>query len=368
MNAIDNIIMYIKSPEILQNLIFTALGILILIFVHFSSGRLLKQFKAGSKKMVFYRKWVDNVFLILFILFMIRIWAVARLLDYFQNPDFDKIFQSVFSFGIIYILLYFARQFINSLKMDIQQRYQYRKRANMIAALIYFLYLIPVWAGSTKQWATMLSVMGAGVALALHEVLLNIAGWLYILIRHPYKTGDRVEMMGVRGDVIDIKVFQTVLLEIGNWVHADQSTGRVVHMPNGQVFKSPFFNYTKGFEFIWNEISILVTYESNWEKAREWLLQFGEEESREVQAVAKKKIDRMGREYLIYYQQVDPVVYARIEDSGVNLTLRYLTDVKMGRTGEDRITRKILRTVAQARDVDLAYPTYRIYQRGEKSE
>ena len=115
-------------------------------------------------------------------------------------------------------------------------------------------------------------MIGAGIALALQDVILSVAGWFLIIVRRPFQVGDRIELGGVKGDVIDIRLLQTSLLEIGNWVDADQSTGRIVHCPHSLVFKEPLFNYTKGFEFIWNEIKIPLTFESNWKKGKEIIL------------------------------------------------------------------------------------------------
>lgn len=70
------------------------------------------------------------------------------------------------------------------------------------------------------------------------------------------------------GDVIDIRLFQFTILEIGNWVEADQSTGRLIHMPNAKVFQEPQANYSTGFEYIWHEIPVMVTFESNWKKTK----------------------------------------------------------------------------------------------------
>jgi len=128
------------------------------------------------------------------------------------------------------------------------------------------------------------------------------------------------------------------------------------------------YNYTKGFEFLWNELSILVTFESDWEKAKEILLRCGDEESREIQEKVQRKIDRMAREYLIYYRTFTPIVYTKIEESGVKLTLRYLADVKKRRTGEDTVSRKVLAEISKTPNVAFAYPTYRIYRRGEEDK
>lgn len=306
------------------------------------------------------RSRIVGIILILYALVLYRIWAFSDRSEFMSSSLVDKLFKSLLIFAFIYAILFFIRRYINAMKVEIVKRHQYRKRASYAAAFVYILALLPLWAGTTQQWATVLSVMGAGIALALHEVLLNIAGWLYIMIRRPYREGDRIELGTVRGDVIDIQVLQTTLLEIGNWVDGDQSTGRIVHLPHGQIFRAALYNYTRGFEFIWNEISILVTFESHWEKAKEILLELGTTQSREIQESVKHKIDRMAREYLIYYRTLTPIVYTKIEDSGIKLTLRFLTDAKKRRAGDDEINRNILTAINAAEDIEFAYPTYRI--------
>ena len=248
----------IFPPSVTSKLITSGLGLILLVLVVFLTRRLIHAQKIEVDKRHQYNRWVTYGFIFLYALILVRIWVSSDLFESFKNPAVEKLLKSGIAFGFIYLILLFVRRFINSLKIDIQKRHQYRTRASYIATLVYILILIPIWAGTTQQWATVLSVMGAGVALALHEVLLNIAGWVYIVISRPYRAGDRIEMGTIRGDVIDIRLFQTTLLEIGNWVDGDQSTGRVVHLPHGQIFRNPLYNYTKGFEFLWNEIAILV--------------------------------------------------------------------------------------------------------------
>ena len=357
----------IFDPTVIERLLTSVLCFLLFALVIYFVRRLINSQKIDIEKRHLYVKWATYASIFLYVFILFRIWTSSDLLEFFRTAIIEKLFKSAFALGLVYLALFFIRRYINSLKVEIEKRHQYRKRVGYAATLIYFIILIPIWAESTQQWTTVLSVMGAGIALALHEALLNIAGWFYIVIRRPYKAGDRIELGDVRGDVIDIQLFQTTLLEIGNWVDGDQSTGRVVHLPHGQIFRNPLHNYTKGFEFLWNEMSIFVTFESDWEKAKEIFLRCGEEESKEIQERVQKKIDRMAREYLIYFRKFTPVVYTKIEDSGVKLTLRYLTDAKKRRVGEDIISRKILEKIGASSDIEFAYPTYRIYKRGEEN-
>src|SRR5436309_2546056 len=119
--------------------------------------------------------------------------------------------------------------------------------------------------------ATFLGLFTAGLAIALKDIVANLAGWAYIVWRRPFDVGDRVQIGPHAGDVIDLHLFQFTLNEIGNWVKADQSTGRIIHIPNGKVLSEPLANYDKGFRYIWNEIPVVISFESDWKQAKRLL-------------------------------------------------------------------------------------------------
>jgi small-conductance mechanosensitive channel len=362
--VIESIQTYLEYDWIINGLkslaLLVLMGLIVLIL-----RKAVNQIHLEKPRRILVKRWITRGLCVVYAIFLVRIWAVSDLFTYLGLPYIQKILTSLIASAVVYVALFFTTRFINQLKIDIAERHLYRKRASYIAAVLYFLILIPIWAETSQQWVTVFSVMGAGIALALHEMLLNIAGWFYIVVRHPYRTGDRIELGSLRGDVIDIRLFQTTLLELGNWVDGDQSTGRVVHMPHGQIFRNPLFNYTQGFEFLWNELPVLVTFESDWEKAKFILLRLGEEASKDVQEQVKRKVDRMARKYLIYDKDFIPIVYTKIEDSGIKLTLRYLTEARNRRNSEDAISQKMLRAIQSESDIEFAYPTYRIYKHGE---
>ena len=180
------------------------------------------------------------------------------------------------------------------------------------------------------------------------------------MTKRSFEIGDRIELGGIKGDVIDIEVFNTTVLEIGNWVEADQSTGRLVTVPNSSVFKQPYFNYSRGFEFIWNEIKVTITFESNCAKAEAIMLKHAEVNAKEMEELVKKKINKMTLRYMIHFDKLTPSVYTDIKDSGVELSLRYLTHAEKRRTSHDKISRLILGDFEKMPDVSFAYTTYRI--------
>jgi small-conductance mechanosensitive channel len=217
-----------------------------------------------------------------------------------------------------------------------------------------------IWIKDLSRLTVVLSVLGAGLVVALQELILCIAGWFIIIFRKPFDTGDRIEINGVKGDVIDIKFLQTSLLEIGNWVVEDQSTGRVMHIPNSMVFRHALFNYTREFEFIWNEIKIMITFESDWKKAREIILGHAQKEADRIKKEVDRLIRKMATHYLVYYEKLTPIVYVKIVGHGIELSLRYLTEAKKRRLTQDEISRDILDDFAKEPRINFAYETFRI--------
>ncbi|MCK5082237.1 MAG: mechanosensitive ion channel family protein, partial [Candidatus Omnitrophica bacterium] len=115
-----------------------------------------------------------------------------------------------------------------------------------------------------------------------------------------------------------------------------------------------------GFEFIWHEIPILVTFESDWERGREIMMAHAKNLAEGLEAEVCRKIDAMRNRYMIYYGKFTPIVYVNIKDSGVELTLRYLTEAKKRRFTEDQLCQAILKDFEKESNVHFAYPTYRI--------
>lgn len=126
------------------------------------------------------------------------------------------------------------------------KRYHAYRLVRRFASLLAFLLIYLIWSPGEQNVVTILTVIGAGLAIALREAVLSAFGWLTVAVRTPYRQGDRIEVNGVRGDVLDIRLLHTAMMEIGGWVESDQSTGRIVHVPNSWVFLHPIYNYTRG--------------------------------------------------------------------------------------------------------------------------
>jgi small-conductance mechanosensitive channel len=273
----------------------------------------------------------------------------------------DKILISIIIIVTFWIVKRIILKIVNRRIKDVHLRYGWRKGMNYTTTALAILFVSLVWINGLKSFATYFGLLSAGVSIALKDPILNFAGWLFIITQQPFKVGDRVEINGHIGDVIDIGLFQFLMIEVGNWVDADQSTGRIIHIPNELTLTTSLVNYTKGFPYIWNEVRVLVTFESDWRKAKIILEEIVKKYAEQVSEVAKKSIERASRKYAILYKNTSPRVYTSVEDSGVMLTIRYLCRVRNRRGSAEKIWEDILAEFAKCDDIDLAYPTQRFY-------
>jgi small-conductance mechanosensitive channel len=247
-------------------------------------------------------------------------------------------------------------------------RYRWRKTTTYVFIAVGVLVVGREWLEGFKALATFLGLLSAGIAIALKDPLTNLAGWAFIVGRRPFEVGDRVEIAGHKGDVIDQRLFQFTLNEIGVWVDADQSTGRIIHIPNGKVFTDPVANYNKGFRYIWNEVPVVVTFESDWRKAKQLLTAIAFKHAEHLTAEAERDLLSASRQYLINYTKLTPIVYTKAVDSGVRLTVRYLIEPRKRRGTEHAIWEEILTTFAARPDIDLAYHTVRSFKNTEEGK
>jgi small-conductance mechanosensitive channel len=244
---------------------------------------------------------------------------------------------------------------------DDKRRYHIRRTITYAYAFVVVVIIGSIWFQGIASLSTFLGLASAGLAVAMHDTIANMAGFFFIEARKPFKVGDRIQLDAFKGDVIDIRLFQFSIVEVGNWVDADQSTGRIIHVPNSMVLRLPLSNYHIGFEYIWNEIPVLITFESDWKRAKELLLGIGRENAEYLSQGAQAQIRQAARKYLIVAGKLTPTVYTTVKDSGVMLTIRYLVDPRQRRGTEQKMWEDILEAFAKEPHIDLAYPTTRFY-------
>jgi len=280
----------------------------------------------------------------------------------FSDPTLrGNLVTSVVVLVTVSVLRMGATRIINDQIDDLRLRYAWRKWLGYTCFGFYGLVLVVLWLPNVQGISTFLGLFAAGIAVVLRDPLVNLVGWLFILWRQPFRMGDRIQIGDHAGDVIDISLFQFTLMEIGQWVESDQSTGRIVHLPNGRVFQDATANYSQGFKYIWHEIPVLITFESDWEEAKVILFKQVNAHADHLSGSAEEHLRKAGQRYMISYSKLTPTVYTSVRDSGILLTLRYLCEPQRRRGSEQVLWEGILREFAKNDEISLAYPTHRFY-------
>ncbi len=282
--------------------------------------------------------------------------------------DMPYIKQIILTVAVI-IIIGLIRRLINRLLHsyieDGQVYHRYKSISNRTSFVLVTIFLLLIWLKTGTSLGTFFGLLSAGIAIALKDLLASIAAWLFIIARKPFVIGDRIEIGQVAGDVVDFRIFQFTIMEIGNWVDADQSTGRIIHIPNHKILTENLANYSAGFEHIWNEIEVVITFESNRKKARilldDVLNHHAEKHIHEVD----RKLKQASKKYHILYKNLTPIIYTEAVDHGVKMTLRYLCKPRSRRTTVDAIWRDLLDRIDNEPEVELAYATQRIVMHTE---
>ena len=249
---------------------------------------------------------------------------------------------------------------------DSFMRYRWQKTTTYIVFFLAIITIGRVWFKGVESIATYFGLLSAGIAIALRDPITNITGWMFILWRSPFTVGDRIEIGENAGDVIDINFFKFTIMEIGKWIDGESNTGRIIHVPNGKVFTENLANYGRGFKYIWNELPILVTFESDWKKAKKILHDLSTEHTTQVSKAAAKKFQEVSKLFMMHQPNFKPKVYTKIEDSGILLTVRYLCNPRKRRASSQAIWEGCLDAFENEDNIEFAYPTIRYYREGEE--
>ncbi|MFC1511914.1 mechanosensitive ion channel family protein [Candidatus Latescibacterota bacterium] len=274
---------------------------------------------------------------------------------------FSRVLASVLTIILIIIVRAAITRGVIRRIEDVRIRYLWQKTVTYLLLFLGLIFIINIWFQGIQEMTMFLGLLSAGIAIALKDIIANFAGWVFIMWVRPFAVSNRIQIGTYSGDVIDISLFHTTLMEIGNWVDADQSTGRIVKIPNELVFTQSLANYSQGFQFIWNEIPVLITFESNWHKAKDILAAIASRHAEHLSESAARKVREASHHFMIFYSKLTPTVYTSVRDCGVLLTIRYLCEPRHRRGTEEEIWEDILTAFAGCDDIDFAYPTQRFY-------
>lgn len=282
------------------------------------------------------------------------------------NPAVGKIATIIVGVVIIWTLIKtLQKNFFSHIK-DIDNRYRTTKLSSFVGYALTIVLFAIVFSDKLGGLTVALGVAGAGIAFALQEVIASFAGWLAILFGGFYKSGDRVQLGGIKGDVMDIGVLRTTIMETGQWVDGDLYNGRIVLIANSFVFKEPVFNYSGEFPFLWDEIKIPIQYGSNYEQTKEILLKIGQEVAGDLTQQSTERWHKLQSKYLLEDAQTEPMVSLIANDNWVEFTLRYVVSYKKRRATKTTLFTKVLHEIESTKGaIKFASATFQIVEAPE---
>ncbi len=291
----------------------------------------------------------------------------------FDAENGQKLLLTLGFIAVVLFLGYILRALVNlilSSKQFERARFWTKQGISVLTSLFIIVVVVSIWFEDPTRLATAVGLITAGLAFALQKVVSSIAGYIVILRGRNFTVGDRISMGGVRGDVIGLGFIQTTIMEMGQppavqesdpavWVKSRQFTGRIVTVANNKIFDEPVFNYTRDFPFIWEEITIPITYEADRRKAEEIMISATNKHVLKLSELSAEAVKKLEKEYFVNVEDFKPRVFYRITDNWLELTIRFIVGEHNVRVVKDSISRGMLNGLDEAK-IGIASATYDI--------
>lgn len=232
---------------------------------------------------------------------------------------------------VVLLLVQFLRKQLKKNIPNTSVRYKSQKVIEILGYILLAIIAITYFTGTIKDLTLIVGLLTAGIAFTLQELILSIAGSIYIFMVKVYKPGDRIEINGIKGDVIDVDSMYTTMMEIGQWVSSDNYSGRIVKLSNAFVFKGPIYNYSQDFPFIWDEFNLPIRYGSDIELAKKIIIKIATNTLSEFTTNSKSQWKEVVNKYYIEDAQLDPTLAITLTDNWIQFNLRYIVDFKKRR-------------------------------------
>lgn len=261
------------------------------------------------------------------------------------NPISLRLLRILLGLIVIYAAVWVVTRRLTPRIQDVDGRYRTRKLVVFVGYVVAAAYIVDAFSDRLGGLTVAFGVAGAGVAFALQEVIASVAGWVAVLAGGFFRVGDRVQLGGIRGDVIDIGILRTTLMECGGWVDGDLYNGRVVRVANSFVFKEPVFNYSAEFPFLWDEIVLPISYHSDRELARSTLEETARAVTGDYAESATGAWAELVKRYRIEQARLGPFVTLVATDNWLSYTIRYPVDYRNRRMTKDQLFEAVLNAI-----------------------
>ena len=287
-------------------------------------------------------------------------WSGA--VDQRSNNQLRRLIIRLSALGVVLLAIFIGafiwRRLTFRYVQDLRRRRQLLQLRKLTVALVVVLVLLFDFASQLGTLATVMGLAAAGVALALQNVILSFAGYFFVTGRYGIRVGDRIQIAGISGDVIDIGLFKLALMELVGDGNSRQPTGRVVVFPNSIVFQTNgnFFKQAPGTSFVWNEFRLTLAPECDYRLAEKRLLEVVEEVYARYRDTVLRQYGDLERDLSMKFESPRPQSRLRLGSNGIELTIRYPADTRYAVQVADEISRRALDAIAQDPALSLAMP------------
>ena len=251
--------------------------------------------------------------IVLLVLIVVSFLLWLATLSYPEFRHLEKGFQTSLALAITYLLFRLVLEGIVAKRIrEAKTRYSLRKTVSILYLVAFVVIVMGIWAKSSQMLVVSYGLVAAGVAVALQDFFKNFVGGIILFVNGNYRVGDRIEINSKCGDVIDIGILYSTLMEMKEWVTGDQATGRLSIIPNGLVLSSAVNNYTKDNDFVWDEMTVPIAYESDWKAAIEKFHEIVRRETEDIAIQAEKAISGLD-------EKLSDLMFPRV--SGIAITV-----------------------------------------------
>ncbi|EQA44669.1 transporter, small conductance mechanosensitive ion channel MscS family protein [Leptospira broomii serovar Hurstbridge str. 5399] len=281
------------------------------------------------------------------ILELINPFHLLKLKERSISQEFVLVVYFIFSLIVIYksFVLLFDRI---KPPTDASAQYNRRRMTRISFVVVGAISLLPIIFSGLSYLPTVMGLAGAGIVISLKDITLNYVGWFLIHGSNGFEVGDRIELDGIKGDVVNIGLNRFTLMELSPDPKSEQSTNRLVHIPNHSVILHKVYVVKERMGFVWDEFKVKIPHGANWQNAETILNSIIKNES----IIDRHQIDYTARElsknYLVRLGITTPIVYICAEEGGILFSLRYLTHIKEKRNQRANISREILKEFGNA--------------------
>ena len=272
-----------------------------------------------------------------------------KILNYLLKFGYSKYFivlgRSILIYAIFRVINYVIVLLTSKWVKRSKTRFMFHQSINIILNIICIILILILWFPYLKNIMTIISFISAGITIAIRDIILNLFAGLYIKVKKPFKLEDRISIDGVIGDVVLINNLSFKILEVGDRINGEKSSGLIINIPNSYVFSKTLKNYNTAFKYIWDEITIKLNIDANLEKNKKEIMNIinSNETVSEIPKKMKKEIKQATVDYRIYYNHLDPIIYTKVVDNYIELNLRFLTHPKKTRIIEDYFWTNLLK-------------------------